>query len=196
MSSLTASSPRQFYPEIFYEYALAVRLSEEVSGLYKKEKKYFTNRFGPAPAGPEGIVLARFEAKGFMEETLIRWIQNSCNLQGPLSIQLNNFSSIPPHSICIRLQDTRPLLQFAQRLKMLDAFMEASNCPPLQMERRPCLTLAGSLSPAVYEKAVPAYARRCYRQSFVADKLLLLKKKSWDEEWSLVNTFPFSHTVS
>lgn len=196
MSTNHTSTCRQFYPEDFCEYALAVPLSEEVAGDFKKEKKYFSYQFGSSHPTPGSIVLARFEAKGFMEEILMRWIQNTCRLQEALTLKLNNFSSIPPHTICIRVQDPAPLVQFSQKLRMLDAFMEASNCPPLQLEKRPSLALVSGLSIPVYEKAVPAYARRCYQQAFVADKLVLLKKRSWEEGWSLVNTFTFSHALS
>jgi hypothetical protein len=144
---------------------------------------------GSCFTGNPNISIAQFQAKEIMEETLERWIQNICLLHNSFEIRLNNFSSLPPHTIYLRILDPMPINHICNQLKMLNGFIESNNCPPLVLNSRPYLAVASGLPEYVYDKAVKEYAQRCFSQSFSVEKLVLLKKQGLYATSQVVSSF-------
>ena len=133
------------------------------------------------------ITIARFIARERMEATLTRWIQNICNLQQSLTISLNNYSSQPPHTIYLRIQEAQPLLQLGSALKILDGFLQSNECAPLQLEKRPGLSIATHLSAGAYEKAMHNCSIETFHATITVSRLQLWKYNSSPGE--MVNSF-------
>jgi len=174
------------------EYSLVICPQEAIQQKLASEKAFFCEAYqqsGSYTNTALHIVLAHFLAKQVMEETLIRWIQNICNLQTSFTVTLNNFSGLPPHTIYVRVQDAKPFAQVASQLKIIDGFIQAGNCPPLHTIARPYLPLAQGLPELVYEKAIKDYAQRSFCESFKVEKLILLKREDAYSNHEIVNTF-------
>ena len=135
------------------------------------------------------ITLASFQAGEEMEDTLIRWMQRICQQFRSFDIALNNFSGIPPHSICLRVQDTGRLSEWMQQLGAIDEFIRSSGWPPVQLSGRPYLSIAGGLTEKVYNKAMPDYSRKTFFGIFRVTGLLLLKRKHSFDPCKTVNVF-------
>jgi hypothetical protein len=158
-----------------------------------KEKKKFIDQYGitDSVSMPAFIPFAILFVKEQMEDTIARWIQNICNLQHSFMVTLNNYSSIPPHTIYWRIQEPQPMIQLAMRMKILDGFNESNNCPPIQLINKPFLILAEGLSEVVYKTAISEYAQKTFHTSFRLERLVLIRK-NWDLKGGrLVNTFNF-----
>jgi len=173
------------------DYELVVIPDQATQESLKSEQEFFQKTFNPGyqPTGTASISIARFQAKEIMEETLTRWIQNICLLHSNFEIQLNNFSSLPPHTIYLRIMDPMPFIHIGNQLRMISGFIESNNCPPLLLNSRPHLALISGLPEGVYEKAVKVYARRCFSQCFTVEKLVLLKKESIEHTSRIVSSF-------
>ena len=162
--------------------AVNAKITEEKNQLYKVydlESASKTNFY---------ITIAAFLGKEVLEETLIRWIQNICNLQTGFTVSLNNFGGFPPHMVCLRVQDAQPFRKLAGSLKILDAFLESNDCPPLKPVVRHYVEIAGKLPHPVYEKAIREYAQRNFHESFKVDRLLLLKRDD-DMNFRMIHSF-------
>jgi len=163
-----------------------------------REKKKFTDLYGGMDSFPVSafIPFAILYAREHMEDTMVRWIQNICNLHAPITVTLNNYSGIPPHTIYWRIQEPQPMIQLGLRMKILDVFSESNNCPPIQLIKKPNLILAEGLSEVVYKSAISEYAQKTFHTSFRIERLMLIKK-DWNVKGGrLVNTFNFPRGLS
>jgi 2'-5' RNA ligase len=171
------------------EYLLVVQPDQEVNAQILEEKKIFENKYEQRQDTKfyPHITIANFLAKEAMEDTLLRWIQNICNLQKSFTITINNYSGFPS-CIYLRVQDAKPFKQLANALKILDGFMQSNDCPPLKLVNRPHITFAAGLSQYSFENAVKEYSQKTFHASFRVDKLVLLQRDAY-MKCRLINTF-------
>jgi hypothetical protein len=174
-----------------WEYLLVAYPDENVNEKIADEKRSFYEEYVGVDIikSKSCITIVNFIAKERMEETLIRWIQNICNLQSSFSVTFNNFSGFPPHTIYLRVLDHQPFNQLANQLKIIDGFIQDNDCPPIQLARLPYLTIAGSLTETVYDEAIQSYAHRSFNESCKVEKLVLVRRSTVYNEFQLVNTF-------
>jgi 2'-5' RNA ligase len=173
-----------------WEYLLVASPAKEVFDKIVDEKKFFYENYGHKLANQTKphITIANFLAKEEMEVTLIRWIQNVCNLHNSFTVTLNNYSGFPPHTIYLRIQNVEPFKKLANALKILDSFIQSNDCPPLELVSKPHLTIARQLPEFVYETAIKDYAQKIFHESFKVEKLILLKRDAY-MKCHLINTF-------
>jgi hypothetical protein len=135
------------------------------------------------------IILGKFFAREEMEETMIRWIQKICNLQGSFEIQLNNFGGRPPHSIFLKVQDPSPLNKIISQLKMVDQFIQASGFPPSQLFYSPQLLLTEKIPEHSFYEMLEEYAAKSFHESFTAENMKLFKTSDIPGRSKLVSSF-------
>jgi 2'-5' RNA ligase len=173
-----------------YEYVLVALPCDEVSEKVNEERAGFCEAYGHNPClqVKPHIALATYLSKERMEERLERWIQNICNLQNSFTVTLNNYSSFPPHTIYLRVQEKEPFARLANALRILNGFMEMNDCPSIEFIAKPHMTIAGQLPPSIYEKAISEYAQKSFYESFKVGRLALLKRDAY-MRCQLINTF-------
>jgi 2'-5' RNA ligase len=175
----------------YYEYLLVINPAKEVKEKLISQKQEFFQEYKEETAlrTLPHISLLSFLAFEAMEDILIRWIQNICNKYNRFTITFNNFSGFPPHTVYLRIQDPLLLNQLAKELKVIDSFVSSSGCPPLQVNSKPHIPIANSLTPAVFDKALIDYSYKSFHESFVAEELVLLKRSHQSEVCKKVNVF-------
>jgi hypothetical protein len=166
-----------------WEYTLLALPDEGVDGAIKEEKEYFDTLYSGFSGKREGagISVARFLAKEAMEEIIVRWIRNICQIQESFTVTLNNYSGFPSHTIYLRIQDPSLFIQLANRLRIIDSFVQSNDCPPVQLMAKPFLSIAGGLPESVYTEAITLYAQKTFHASFTLERLVLVKR-SWEGE--------------
>jgi 2'-5' RNA ligase len=174
-----------------WQYMLLANPSKEVDEKARLEKTYFENEYGAkiATRTLPHITIANFLAKERMEALVCRWTQNACNQQYRFTVTLNNFSGFPAHAIFIRVQNPAPFRQLADNLKAIDRLLDTNDCPRLQLVTKPHLSIARRLEKEVYEKAIIEYAQRSFSETYILDKLTLLKRNSRYKKWQHVTHF-------
>jgi hypothetical protein len=173
------------------EYLLVIYPGGDLRDKLLDEQQQFSSDYG-LPASLRNkphITVAVFRAGEEVEDTLIRWIQRICNHQGSFDVMLNNYSGFPPHTIYLRVQDPLPFRQLMVQLEAIDDFIRSSGCPPVNLIRRPYLSIAGGLTEQIYNKAMPDYSRRTFNDSFRVDELVLLKRDHSFDACKTVNIF-------
>jgi 2'-5' RNA ligase len=173
-----------------WEYLLVAHPSPEVNAKILDEKRIFENKYEQEQDTRfcPHITIANFLSKEAMEETLIRWIQNICNLQKSFTVTLNNYSGFASSGLYLKVLDADPFKRLANALKILDSFMQSNDCSPLQLVSKPHITFVTGLSQYIFDNAIKDYSRKTFHESFKVDKLILLKRDAY-MKCHLVNTF-------
>ncbi|HXB94004.1 MAG TPA: 2'-5' RNA ligase family protein [Puia sp.] len=177
------------------EYLLVIYPYGDLRDRLLEEQEQFSSDYEVSVGNPmrrifgPHITVAVFQAAEGMEDTLIRWIQRICHRYNSFELTLNNYSGIPPHTICVRVQDQQPFRQLKQQLRAIDEFIRNSGCPPINLIDRPYLSIAGGLTEQVYNRAMPDYSRRTFHESFPVDELVLLKRNHHFDPYRTVNIF-------
>lgn len=161
-----------------FEYLLVVQPDAAVRTQVMEERYFFNGlyRRGSADDMPPDIAIAAFTAREAMEDILIRWLRRMIAIQPGFTVTLNNYGAIPAQALYLRVQDQAPFLKLSAGLEPVCEFLKDNHCPPLQRYQRAFIPLASRLQPAVFEKAVPEYARRSFHASFEVQQLVLIRK--------------------
>lgn len=181
-----------------FEYSIVASPDALVQQQILDEKTFFYEQFCPfLPIDTESfIMIARYHAKEIMEETLIRWLQNITRLQSSFSVRLNNFSSIPPDTIYLRVQDVENFMQLCRSIQIIDGFVQANDCPPVQLMTRPMIKIASGLTENIYKNAIGEYAERSFTATFKTEKLLLLKRETSVDSFQMLYSFNLSSPMN
>lgn len=176
------------------EHLLVLNPNLEVAEKINREKKKFRSDYQDPAAiiGKPHITIATFLATDEMKPTLIRWIQNICNVHSRFPVLLRDFSGFVPHTIYVKVQNQQPFKQLAKSMEALNHFIRASECPPLKIASTPHLTIARRLSEETYFKALPAYLQRPFQQTFTARELTLIRRATSNGECVPVHRFPLA----
>ena len=159
------------------EYILVACPDTRVTDRINDEKQRFSRSYGSDrdTGNDYQIVIASFQAKEILEETLVRWIQNVCNLQTSFHVSLNNFSGFPTGIIYLRVQNEQPFQKLAGGLKILSGFLESNGCSALNVVTKPHMAITGKLPSDIYEKVIHEYSHHSFHETFKVDRLMMLK---------------------
>lgn len=172
------------------DYLLAVRMDSSTYNKVLSERSGFYHQYLPQKSFSEKsyFTIARFSAKEWMEDTLIRWMQRVCSRIRSFNITLNNYSGSPAHCIYLRVMDIEPFRQLAQELKIINEYLRSNNCQELHF-LRPCVSIAQELPEAVYEKAMRDYSEKLFCESFTAKEIVLIRNAADAELCKTINVF-------
>ena len=171
------------------EYRLVAYPAGEAFTRIMEEKKDFSDQYGPFEKANPYINIAGFSVQEGMEDTIVRWLQRIFSREHSFMVSLNNYSGIPPHTIYLRVQDITPFRHLIKQLEVLDDFIRSSSCPPLNLIRKPYLSIAGKLPGDIYEKAISDYSRKTFHESFLVHELILLTRKDPFDSFKTVQVF-------
>ena len=175
----------------FYEYLLVAHPDADVHEKVMAEKKLFFEEYKEKIAikTKPHITVANFFAKEEMEDTIIRGVQRICNNQQSFTVTLNNYSGFPPHTIYLRVQNAKPFQQLAKQLSVVNNYVSSCSCPPMILISNPHVSIAGMLPEEIYFKALIQYAHKSFHESFVVNKLMLLRRKHPADTCKSINVF-------
>jgi 2'-5' RNA ligase superfamily len=179
------------YDQERYEYLLIAHPDTEVHEKIMAEKHSFYKEYNEKIAikTQPHIPVANFLANEAMEDTIIRWMQRIFIKQQSFRVTLNNYSGFPPHTIYLRVQNAEPFLHLAKELQVVNTYVSSCSYPPMKLFSNPHVSIAGSLTEEVYFKALIQYAHKSFHESFVLNKLLLLRRKHQDDTCKTIYVF-------
>ena len=135
------------------------------------------------------ILLGSFQAKEELENTIVRWLQRIFNLQGSFLVTLNNFSGRPPHNIHIRIQNPEEIKKMINQLKMIDHFIQSNDCPPAVLCHTPQMEIINNIPENSFSKILNEFSDKSFHESFVAEKIKLFRRSSFESSLQLVYSF-------
>jgi 2'-5' RNA ligase len=191
-NGLAFSPAVSFVVPQFYEYLLVVHPAAEVFEKLQEEKELFSSAYKVSIAKKTlpHITVANFLAGEAMEETLIKWMHKIVGGHQSFHVMLNNFSGFPSSkTVYARVQDHAPFRQLAASLSVIDQYVKSNGFPAARIIRHPHLSIARSLQPNVYEKAIFDYSRKIFNASFIVDELILLKRQNQYDKCKQISVF-------
>lgn len=178
------------------EYLLVLSPHEELWNKIVKVKEEFCETYKCAQAkwGKPHVTIVTFKQYEMMEARIINRLKTVAMGSPAFKVELKDYGSFPSHTIYINVVSKLPIQHITkqvraetQRLMKLDD----DNKPHFIME--PHLTIARKLAPWQYEKAWLEYSNRHFTGRFIADSMLLLKRRTGEKAYQIAHRFKFQN---
>ncbi|MCC6288114.1 MAG: 2'-5' RNA ligase family protein [Chitinophagaceae bacterium] len=176
------------------EYLLVLSPPEELWHKIMKIKESFAETYKTDTArwGKPHISLVNFVQYEMMESRIIHRLKMVAMGSPAFKLELKDYGSFPSHTIYINVLSKIPVQNLVkeirtetQRLMKLDD----DNKPHFMLE--PHLTIARKLAPWQYEKGWLEYSNRHFTGRFIADSMLLLKRRVGEKAYQIAERFAF-----
>ncbi len=178
-----------------YEHLLVLNPHEELRNKILSVKKDFAERY-KAPAAKfmkPHIALVRFTHFGMMEEKIIQRLEAITMGITPFKVELNNYGSYPSHTILINITSKLPIQQLVKNIKEAQRLLKLNNEYKPHFIEEPHIAIGRKLKPWQYEQGWLEYSNRQFTGRFIADHMLLIKRKVGDKAYQITRRFEFQN---
>jgi len=179
-----------------FEYLLVLNPHEELRNKIIKVKQDFYNEYKASTAlgGKPNIILANFLQYEMMEERLLNRLKMVAMGFHPIKVELKDFGSFPSHTIFINVVSKVPVQSLVKEIrKETQRLMKLNDDNKPHFILEPHLTIARKLQPWQYEKGWLEYSNKNFTGRFIADGMLLLKRKLDEKKYQVVQRLEFQN---
>lgn len=178
------------------EYLLVISPPEELWHKIMKIKESFADTYKTEIArwSKPHISLVNFVQYEMMESRIVHRLKAVAMGSPAFKLELKDYGSFPSHTIYINVLSKIPVQNLlkeirteTQRLMKFDY----DNKPHFMME--PHLTIARKLLPWQYEKGWLEYSHRHFTGRFIADSMLLLKRRVGEKAYQIAGRLAFQN---
>jgi 2'-5' RNA ligase len=175
------------------EYLLVINPHEELRNKINSVKREFYENYKAPSAlgGKPHLTLVKFDQLEMMEERLVNRLKAIAMGYPPFKVEMKDYGSYPSHTIFINVTSKLPLQNLVKELKQAQKLMKMDNEHKPYFIDEPNMTIARKLVPWQYEKAWLEYSHRQFTGRFIADSMLLLKRREGDKAFQIVQRFEF-----
>jgi 2'-5' RNA ligase len=161
------------------EYMLILNPHEELRGRIQQVKKEFYDAYQAPSAlgGKPHVTLARFTQLALMEDRIIQRLRTIAMGYCPFKVELKDFGSFPSHSIFINVTSKLPIRGLVNEIKDIQRLMKLDKEHKPYFVDEPYIPIARKLLPWQYEKGWLEYSNKSFTGRFIADAMLLLKRR-------------------
>ena len=162
------------------EYLLVLTPPSELVTKIQKVKEEFASAYENETARwmRSHLALVNFNQYEMMEERIINRIKPIAMGHYPFKVELKDFGSFPSHTIYINVTSKVPIQELVKMIRQETQRlmkMDEEHKPHFIME--PHITIARKLKPWQYEKSWLEYSHKNFTGRFIADSMLLLKRR-------------------
>ena len=177
------------------EYMLVLSPHEELRKRIQQVKKEFAEKYKCPQAswGKPHLMLARFTQYEMMEERVTNRLKSIAMGFHPVKIELKGFGSYPTHSIFISVLSREPIKDLIREIRDSQRLLKPDNDHKPYFTEDPHLLVAGKLAPWQYETGWLEYTHRHFTGRFVAESMLLLKRRLGEKAWQIVERLAFQN---
>jgi 2'-5' RNA ligase len=177
------------------EYLLILNPHEELRNKIKDVKEDFAKKFDAPNArwGKPHVTLAKFTQLEMMEERIINRLKIVAMGYHPIKVELKDFGSFPSHTIYINITTKEPVRDLVKEIKPWQKLLKLNDDNKPHFLDEPHLTIARQLKPWQYEKAWLEYSQKNFTGRFIADSMLLLKRKAGEMGYQIAGRFEFQN---
>ena len=179
-----------------YEYKLVLTPHEELIRHIQDVRKAFIDKFSienPIASLPQ-VLLASFKQSQAAEDRILNRLKIVAMGNPAFKVELKDFGSFPSHTIFINVTSKVPITNLikkvktdTQRLMKLDA----DNKPYFPTDSH--ITIGLKLKPWQYEKAWLEYSHKHFTGRFIADHMLLLRRREGEFKYKIAESFKFEN---
>ncbi len=177
------------------EYLLILNPHEELRNRIQQVKKEFYDTYQAPTAlgGKPQVTLVRFTQLALMEERIVQRLRTIAMGYCPFKVELKDFGSFPSHTIFINVTSKLPIRGLVNEIKDIQRLMKPDKDHKPHFIDEPYLTIARKLLPWQYEKGWLEYSNKSFTGRFIADGMLLLKRRAGDMAWQIAERFAFQN---
>lgn len=177
------------------EYALVLQPHEELSNTIMEEKKLYAETYQCPEAlyVKPRITLVHFKQHELMETHIVRLVKNITATLTDFKVELKNFGSLPTHTIYINVVSKVQIMDIVKKLKASQKLMKLDDENKPHFLTEPNISIARKLLPWQYEKSWLEYEHKHFHGRFIADHVLLLKRRENTKMWKTANRFDFEN---
>jgi 2'-5' RNA ligase len=177
------------------EYMLVLRPHEELRKRIQDVKKEFAEKFKCPQAvwSKPHLMLARFTQYEMMEERVLNRLKTIAMGFHAIKIEMKDFGSYPAHSVFINVVSREPIKALIKEIRESQRLLKLDNDHKPYFTDEPHMIVAGKLLPWQYEAAWLEYSHRHFTGRFIADDMMLLKRRTGEKAWQIVERLAFQN---
>lgn len=180
----------------FYEYMLVVGPHEDLRNRIQQIKQEFAVKYGNNTAlyCKAHLCLIQFKQFEMAEERIINRFRTIAMGCPPIKIELKDYGSFPTHSLFIQVTSKLPIEGLVKTIRsQVQQLLKADKEHKPHFMMQPNFIIARKLQPWQYEKGWNDYSHRQFTGRFIADAMLLLKRKSGEKNYQIAARFEFQN---
>ena len=177
------------------EYLLILNPHEELRKKIMSVKNEFYEKYEAPNArwGKPHVTLVKFTQLEMMEERIINRLKIVAMGYHPIKVELKDFGSFPSHTIYINITTKEPVKNLVKEIKPWQRLLKLNDDNKPHFIDEPHLIIARQLKPWQYESAWKEYSQKNFTGRFIADSMLLLKRKLGDMPYQIAARFEFQN---
>ena len=177
----------------YNEYLVILNPPEVLRNKIVEVKRDFYEKYKAENAlwGKPHITLANFVQFEMMEERLVNHFKTISMGYTPFKVELKDFGSFPSHTIFINIESKLQVKNLSRALRPAQKIMTLNKENKPHFIDDPHLTVARRLLPWQYEQGWLDYSHRHFTGRFIADSMLLLKRRVGNKAYQIVQRFEF-----
>jgi 2'-5' RNA ligase len=179
----------------YNEYLLVLSPHQELWNKIKEVKNNFAEKYKSEHAkwGKPHVTLANFIQFEMLEERLCNRLKTIAMGYHPFKVELKDFGSFPSHTIFINVDSQLQVKNLVKEIRPAQQLMALNKDNKPHFIDTPHLTIARKLVPWQYEKAWQEYSNLQFTGRFIADSMLLIKRKVDEKKYQVVQRFEFKN---
>jgi 2'-5' RNA ligase len=176
------------------EYQLILHPHEELRNRVLQLRAAFQQAYQvPVLTGKPHVTLVRFTQLALMEERIVTRLRSIAMGYCPFKVELKDFGSLPTHSIYIQITSKLPIRGLVTEIRDVQRLMKLDKDNKPHFLDEPNMLIARKLLPWQYEKGWLEYSNKSFAGKFIADAMLLLKRRQGDRNWQVAERFIFQN---
>lgn len=177
------------------EYQLILNPHEELRSRVQQIRTSFQEAYQAPPnlGGKPHVTLVRFTQLALMEERIIQRLRSIAMGYCPFKVELKDFGSLPTHSIFINVTSKLPIRALVTEIRDIQRLMKLDKEHKPHFIEEPNLLIARKLLPWQYEKGWLEFSNKSFTGKFIADGMLLLKRRQGDKSWQIADRLVFQN---
>ena len=179
------------------EYLLILNPHEELRNRIQQVKRDFFDAYQAPTAlgGKPHVTLVRFTQLALMEERIIQRLRAVAMGFCPFKVELKDYGSFPSHTIYIQVTSKLPIRGLMAEVRDIQRLMKLDKDHKPHFIDEPHIPIARKLLPWQYEKGWAEYSNRSFTGRFIADGMLLLKRRAGEPNgaWQISERFAFQN---
>lgn len=169
------------------EYLIVIAPPEAVRSRIHSIREEFREKYSYNGylARPQ-IALIRFFQQESMEQKIRFRLENIARGQAPIMIELRGFGTFPTHTLYIHVEAGHRYKDLVKSVREAQGLMKADPEKEPHFMLTPFIKIAHKLHPLQYSKCLPEFQKKHFTAKFIADSLLLLKKREGEKAYQIV----------
>jgi 2'-5' RNA ligase len=175
------------------EYQIILDTHEELRNRIIQVKKEFAEKYhvNNAWGAKPRLTLVKFKQLEMMEERIVNRFKTIAMGFHPIKVELKDFGSFPSHTIYINVTTREPIRGLVRQMKETQRLLKLDNDNKPHFIDEPLFMISRKLQPWQYEKGWLEYSNRHFTGRFIAQDMLLIKRREGMNAYQIVQRFEF-----